>query len=527
MGVDVLAVGTVGKSNGLVGGSTAGDGRDDVKTAGLEVLELGIGNDLLVDDLLDVRNSALVVALEVGVQLQNSLGGGGVKALHAVGAGVGERSVGFLGGQGEVILDLGSLDKAVAVLGIEVAGDVDAVAVVSKIGAFAQVELDGRSGESAVGDVVEVRQLISGDGDSEGVVVDQTQAGELGSAGAFGAVIFLVSILPAENGTAVGLHAGSLGPDRSQAGSGGDQVVLGGDSGAVGELHVIEDGDGDGLVAVSIFLFAVLLHNGGVPDVAAFLGGGDGLKANGQALNVVVGGAGAGLAERGVTELAGELGGAAQDDAVVFLLRGPVDQSAGRAPERVGGVLFNALDLSIVEVVVLIGVQGNLRQEHVPTGDVQTPPGGVHVVGRSIITSGLIFVHHGHGQEVQAELVLLAVDLDVGQAGVRILDYVSDGVIDAVFLHVLVKALIVLTVLQGIELHRVVFGGLNSGDSFLCRFLGSGLFCSRGLSGGLFRSRGFRSRGFGGLGLAAGSQGEDHAQSQKQCENLFHCFSSY
>ncbi len=506
MGVDVLAVGAVGKSKGLVGGSAAGDGRDDVKAAGLEVLKLGVSDDLLVDDLLDVRNSALVVALEVRVDLQDSLRGGRVEALHAVGAGVGERSVGSLGGLGEVVLDHSGLRVGVAVLGVEVAGDVNALAVVSKVG-VAQEEVDGLSGECAVGDVVEVRQLVSGDGDGEGVVVDQTQTGESGRAGAFGAVIELVGVLPADDGAAVGLLAGGLGPDRSQAGSGVDNVVLRGDGGAVGELHVVEDLDGGGLVALFINLFTVLLNDGRVPHVAAFLGGGDGLEADGQVLNVQVRGAGVGLAERGVTELAGELGGAAKDDAVVFLLGSPVDQSVGRIPERVGGVLLNALDLGIVEIVVLVGVQRNLGQEHVPAGDVQTPPSGVNVVGSGIVTSRLGVVHHSHGQEVQAELVLLAVDLDVGQAGVGILDHVSDG--DALA-DLLVQGHVIRAVLEARKLHRGVLGGLNSSDAG--GFFGRGLLCCGLLSCGLL--------GRSSLLTAACGQSEHHDESEKQRQKL-------
>ena len=65
---------------------------------------------------------------------------------------------------------------------------------------------------------------------------------------------------------------------------------------------------------------------------------------------------------------------------------------------------------------------------------------------------------------------------------------------------------------------------------------GVGLLGSRLLRCGLFRrglgfGRGLFRRGLvlgsgGGSSLAAGSQSKDHAQSQKQCENLFHGFSS-
>ena len=89
---------------------------------------------------------------------------------------------------------------------------------------------------------------------------------------------------------------------------------------------------------------------------------------------------------------------------------------------------------------------------------------------------------------------------------------------------------------EGAELLTEGGGGIHS--DVVLGLLGSGLL-GRGLSSGLLGGRGLGSGGLGsgllGLGLllggrgvlTAGSQGEDHAQGQEQCENLFHCFSSY
>lgn len=43
-------------------------------------------------------------------------------------------------------------------------------------------------------------------------------------------------------------------------------------------------------------------------------------------------------------------------------------------------MLVNALDLCVVNIVVLVAVEGDLREEIVPTGHVVLPPGGVDVV---------------------------------------------------------------------------------------------------------------------------------------------------
>jgi hypothetical protein len=74
-------------------------------------------------------------------------------------------------------------------------------------------------------------------------------------------------------------------------------------------------------------------HNGVVPLITALFVCGDGLETAGQTFDVVIGRTRRALAERCITELTGQVRGAADDDGIVFLLGGPVDQSAGRIPE--------------------------------------------------------------------------------------------------------------------------------------------------------------------------------------------------
>ena len=282
------------------------------------------------------------------------------------------------------------------------------------------------------------------------------------------------------------------------------------------------DLDGKGGGAVLVLGDLVVLHHGGVDQVAALFGGDYGLQAVDQAGHVIIGSSGAGGAEGGVAELAAQVGGVAQDEGTVVLLAGPVDQGGSRAPERVGGVGVNALDGGVVHVVVLVGVQGDLRQQMVPAGDVVLPPLGVDLVlGGEVGALGGGVVHHGHGQEVQTQLILLAVDGQVSQSGGRILSDVGNA-----------GGLAELIVQRGII--RAVFLPVEEldgrGDILVLNFfrrLSLGLGSRFGLGSG----RGLGGSGLGGLGrAAAGSQPDHHGQSQYQSQDLFqglaHVFSS-
>ena len=264
--------------------------------------------------------------------------------------------------------------------------------------------------------------------------------------------------------------------------------------------------DGDGAGAVLVVDLGVLSNNGVGPDVAALLGGDDGLQTDDQALDIQVSSAGVVGTEVGVTELTGQVGGVAQDDGVVLLGGGPVDQGRGGSPVGVGGELLNAADLSVVQVVVLVGVQGDLGQQVVPALDVQLPPGGVNVIlglpHAALGDSGV--VDHGVGQEVHAQGVQGAIDLDVGEAGLGILDDLVDGDILA---ELAVQGDIVNTVLlvgQGLQLSD---GLLSNGSSGLGSCGGGGLSGSSGLSG---------------LVAAAGDEAQNHDNRQNQGKQFLH-----
>ena len=503
MGVDVLAVGVVSQGDGLVGLVATGDAGDNVQVAGLEVSALGVGNDLLVDDLADLGDGALVVALEELVLHQGSGLVSLVVGLDAVGAGVGI-SIGLVPSGS---LDVSSVSEGIAVLGVEAVGQVDAVAVVHDV-ELAQPQGQVLSGEGAVSDGVEVGQVLGINGDGEGQLVQQTDALELlGDGAVLGGVGAVVSVEGVEADEVHAGHvvlAGSLSGDGGGEGQGEGDVVLSGDSGAIGELQIVVQLDGDGAGAVLVVNLGMLSDDGVVPDVAALLGSNDGLQTDDQVLNVQVSSAGVVAAEGGVTELAGQVGGVAQDDGVVLLGGGPVDQSGGRGPVGVGGVLNDAADLSVVQIVVLVGVQGDLGQQVVPALDVQLPPGGVDVIlGLPDAALGdSAVVDHGVGQEVHAQGVQGAIDLDVGEAGLGILDDLVDG---DVLAELAVQGDVVNTVLlvgQGLQLGDVLSGRLSGLDG-----CGGG-----GLDG---------SSGLNGLG-AAGNQAQNHDNRQNQGKQFLH-----
>ena len=422
MGVNVLAFGAIGQGQSFVGLVAAGDARDDVQSAGLQVFQLSAGNDLLIDDLLDGGLHAFVVALEVGVQLQNSRLVGAVIGGDHVGAGVGIGGIGVQAGFHNVV----SHHILVAFLGVEIIGEVHAVAVVLDVG-VADPQGQIVSGQASVRDGVEVVGIVLGHGDGVGVIIDHPQTGQFLGAGALGAVIGVELFEADQRHGRLMILTGSSHSHGAGEHHGEDHVVLHGHGGAVAELQVVVDGHGVGAGAILVHGLLMRLHDGGVELEAAFLGGGDGFQTAGHVLHVQVSSAGVGAAEGGVTELAGQVGGVAQDDAVVRLFGGPVDQGVRGRPVGVGGMLFHALDLRVVQIVVLVGVQRDFGQQGVPALHVQTPPGSVHIVFGIPAVNDLGVVNHGHAQEVEAQLVLHAILFDVAQAGFLILGNIGDG----------------------------------------------------------------------------------------------------
>ena len=314
----------------------------------------------------------------------------------------------------------------VVLLGVEIVGEVHAVAVVLHVG-VADPQGNVVGGQTGVGDGVEVVGVIGRHGDGVGVIVDHPQTGQLLGAGALSAVIGVEGLEALQRHAGLVILAGGGHGHGAGEHHGEDHVVLHGHGGAVAELQVVIDGHGVGAGAVLVHGLFVRLHHGGVPLEAALLGGSDGFQTGGQVLYVQIGRAGVGAAEGRVTELAGQIGGVAHNDAVVLFFGGPVDQSGGGRPVGVGGMLVRALDLRVVQIVVLVGVQRDFGHQVVPALHVVAPPGRVHIVFGIPAVDDLGVVNHGHAQEVEAQLVLHAILFDVAQAGFLILGNIGNG----------------------------------------------------------------------------------------------------
>ena len=508
MGVYETAVGLVSQLDGFVGLITAGDGSQNVNAAGLQVFQLGLGDDLLVDDRLDLGLYAFVVALELGVELQDSGLVGSIIAGDGVGTGAGQAAVGVPGvlghGGGQLV--------ALAVLGIELVGPVNAFAVILQVAAGVPHILMIRR-EAGIGDGIEVRQIVGRNGHGELIVAQQAQAGhDLARAvnAVVGTVVGSERIVADSGHQGLVILAGSLSGNRRGEGHGKVQVVLRGHGGAIGELQIVIDLDVVGLAAVIVLGLGQVLHDRGVDDEAALFGGGDGLQAVDQAADIVIGSAGAAGAEGGITELSAQVGAVAHDKASVFLLAGPVDQSGGRTPEGVRGMLFHALDGGVVDVVVLVGVQRNLGQEIVPAGDVVLPPLGVNVVlGLIAGALGGGVIHHGHGQEVEAQFILCAIEGGIDQTGLGIFDHVRNG---HAFAVLVIQRDIIPILAVGQTGNRLRASG--SVDKLLG--LGFGL---RRLGRGIFSGLGLRRGRLFLLGTA-GDHGQKHHKNQHERQEL-------
>ena len=211
---------------------------------------------------------------------------GGVVALEEVGA------AGDLGGV--PVAGLGVVDGLSQQLGGELAGDGGAVLGVLHV-ALRGDDMEGTGPGGGVGDVVVVGQLLSLDGDGVGHVVHQVDALE-------GVGRAVQPALIAHHGVAavagVAVHAGHGLAVLQQH---GEDVVLGGDGGAVAPHQALVDGDGVGLGAVLVLGLLVGGHGGVVVLELPFLGEDHGVvAAMDQVVHVVVG---LGGREPGVIEL--------------------------------------------------------------------------------------------------------------------------------------------------------------------------------------------------------------------------------
>ena len=322
---------------GGLGVVAAGDAGQDVHLAAGQLGNLGLGDDAAVDNGLNGGLLALEVALKLGVDGQDRLTGALVPLGDHIGAAVGDVQV------VAVAQNLGGLDVVVAVLLIVVVGEVAAVAVVHDIHVLAQPLLHDVGLHSGVG-VGKVRGIVlAGHGQGEGVVVQQAHTGELLGAGLGAGAGVGVEVLKAHQGLAI--HAGvvgALGHGGGEAQNVG-QVVLGGDGAAVAELQVVINLNGVGAGAVVVLGLLMAFDHGLAPLVGAALVGLHGGQAAGQEPDSLVGRAHGAGAPAGITEIAGQLGGVAQDDLVLKdLLRPRGGLRRGRAVVG-GGIALAAV----------------------------------------------------------------------------------------------------------------------------------------------------------------------------------------
>ena len=299
--VDLVAVGQLGQ---------------EVDLARLEGVHHGVVFRLDDNNGLDGRLLALEVACVVGVDLKGSGQSAGVEALDHVRAGGDAVSVDITGS-----VDLVS-DELAAV-------EVSAVAVVLDGQVSGSVHRQVQRGQGRVGQRIIVVCVVSRDLDGVGVLVEQTDTGQL---------LGLASLIlgAADNGVGGDGRAGFLG-GRSVVNQSVGDVVSSGDGLAVvvGQALVDLDGEGDGTVIVLDVL------NGGsgglVHDHLAELIENDGVIVVDQVADNLVAGV---VGPPCVAEVTGNFGGAAVDDLVLtglgssgLLRRGGVFGGSG-----VGGV---------------------------------------------------------------------------------------------------------------------------------------------------------------------------------------------
>ena len=299
--VDLVAVGQLGQ---------------EVDLARLEGVHHGVVFRLDDNNGLDGRLLALEVACVVGVDLKGSGQSAGVEALDHVRAGGDAVSVHITGS-----VDLVS-DELAAV-------EVSAVAVVLDGQVSGSVHRQVQRGQGRVGQRIIVVCVVSRDLDGVGVLVEQTDTGQL---------LGLASLIlgAADNGVGGDGRAGFLG-GRSVVNQSVGDVVSSGDGLAVvvGQALVDLDSPGDGAVVVRGLLDGG--RGGLVHDHLAELIENDGVIVVDQVADNLVAGV---VGPPGVAEVTGNFGGAAVDDLVLtglgssgLLRRGGVFGGSG-----VGGV---------------------------------------------------------------------------------------------------------------------------------------------------------------------------------------------
>ena len=286
MGFSELACTFVNKLQGSLGFVTAGDAGDDVDFALEELVVLGFADNLYIGEGFDAGLAAGIVAGIDGVQRQGSGPGGSVIIGHYIGAAVGKIGIPL-----QVIVDNVNHNKGVnAVLGfllIEALGEAALFVLVDNDLVLAKVHLHGSGAEAGKGYQIVVIGIISLIGDGKGVIINELHALEVNRIAL--ALIGLEFIEAFNNLALIAVAAGShrhIGGVDQQ----GSNVVLGGDGGAIGELHVIADLDGVGQGAVLVLNVGGLFGNSHhVPCIGTVEAGHNGGITGGQILDVQIG----------------------------------------------------------------------------------------------------------------------------------------------------------------------------------------------------------------------------------------------
>ena len=279
-----------------VDGVAAAGAVQHVHSAGFQLVHHGVGRHGLDDQSLDGGLYAAVVTHELGVGLQGSLLAGLIEAVEQIGA---------AGDLGIVpVAGLGVVDGLLQQISSEVAGDGGAVLGVFHI-AVRGDDMEGTGTSAGVGDVVVVGQLLSLDGDGVGHVIHQMNASKGVSSTGQPFVIAHHGITAV---TRVAIHFGHLVAVLQQH---GEDVVLGGDGGAIAPNQAVVDADGVGLGAVLVLSLLVGGHHGGVVLKLTLFGIHHGvIAAVDQVIHVVVG---LRAGEPSIVKLVDDLGDGADD----------------------------------------------------------------------------------------------------------------------------------------------------------------------------------------------------------------------
>ena len=280
-----------------VDGVAAAGAVQHVHSAGFQLVHHGVGRHGLDDQSLDGGLYAAVVTHELGVGLQGSLLAGLIEAVEQVGA---------TGDLGIVpVAGLGVVDGLLQQVSGEVAGNLGAVLGIHHI-AVGGNHSQGPGPQGGVGDVIVVGKLLGLHGEGVGHVVHQMDTGK--GVGGAGQPLIVTHVGIAAVAGIRTVHLLHLVAVLQQN---GEDVVLGGDGGAIAPNQAVVDADGVGLGAVLVLSLLVGGHHGGVVLKLTLFGIHHGvIAAVDQVIHVVVGLRGG---EPSIVKLVDDLGDGADD----------------------------------------------------------------------------------------------------------------------------------------------------------------------------------------------------------------------